>query len=838
VYLYDTNSRSDSSNFFENLKEPEPTFNPQCRGRLHRRIHYISAICGGGKTYVARKAAISRARRDKKSVIVSETINQSMEREKELKDSGVRVEWVDGSNNPKRVTQRIRNLLKSDGGLILLVTHAAIFSLLRDFEGKQQTAVFFDELPGFFKSLTRKIPITHTLLTKLLQFDGSSFDGIYQKVLVLDLEEMKQLAINECEDELLMLLQEMAWGLWSAAWSVYINLEQYQKLKNGEVSHLTFFFKLNPEVFNGWERFSILAADFEDSDFFEHYQEHLDFVVDPLTKKLRATSHTNGNLLTLVPYGEGSASKRSLGAKSDLDGSSNLDRYIKAVEKDVGGRKLLYHAHKSELNLFDADQAERADSNIKGSNKYINHDCIVIASAPNPSPEDYKFLRIVMGLDPNDVHRRLQTGHAYQILCRSPLRNPASTIPVTAYVLTRELADAMAEKFARCHLRMLRVDGSDSVPILGNKTGRTRRFESPLEQKKDWRARQKAAKAEALSEQLNLIARNSCPKSPKKTFLGKNGQESDRFNFHPQQALPERLAPMAFGSKLDKPNSWTASAYFIASSNDDFIAQLEALSKRVIKSKTESSLICPAIFDEDGRKEENIRYCRGVWLDFENGDLTPEEFAKMFPTLWMVIFNSYSHTSQKPRFRVMILTTTRLTTAAYKRIWDRIALKIETAGYSVRLKKGRPAQGKKKSGIDPTSRCPTQLFYLPVQCKYCDGMDSFFWNLKEGREALDAVQWIENDHYIPDAPRIASEPQGEASNQSPDRIGAEKDIDAYLSLPRGEQNPGLWTLLNQLKRHHLPSDEIIQRLTYAANRSHNSKDRLRQVQQFIKERKI
>ena len=89
MYLYDTNSRSDSSNFFENLKEPEPTFNPQCRGRFHRRVYYISAICGGGKTYVAIKASISRARRGKKSVIVSETINQSRERQKELKDCGV-----------------------------------------------------------------------------------------------------------------------------------------------------------------------------------------------------------------------------------------------------------------------------------------------------------------------------------------------------------------------------------------------------------------------------------------------------------------------------------------------------------------------------------------------------------------------------------------------------------------------------------------------------------------------------------------------------------------------------------------------------------------------------
>jgi hypothetical protein len=41
-----------------------------------------------------------------------------------------------------------------------------------------------------------------------------------------------------------------------------------------------------------------------------------------------------------------------------------------------------------------------------------------------------------------------------------------------------------------------------------------------------------------------------------------------------------------------------------------------------------------------------------------------------FPDTWMVIFNSFRHTFQNPGFRVVILTTDRLTPAAYKRIWD------------------------------------------------------------------------------------------------------------------------------------------------------------------------
>jgi hypothetical protein len=776
VYLYDTNSRSDSSNFFENLKEPEPTINPQCRGRLHRRVHYISAICGGGKTYVAIQAAISRARRNKKSVIVSETMNQSKERQKELADSGVRVHRVDSETDPKHVTQRIRELLKSRGGLILLITHAAIYSLLGNFKGKSETAVFFDELPGFFKLSTINVPDTHSFLTQHLQFDGDSYDGIYQKVLVSDLEAMKQIAINEREDDLLKLLQEMAWGLWSEAWDVFVNLEQYRKLENGEADRLTFFFRLNPAVFEGWERFSILAADFEDSDFFEHYQDHLDFVKDPLRKTLRATSHTNGHLLEVVSSFEGSASKKSLGQ------DSHLKEWIGAVKQDALGRKLFYHAHKSEGDLFDAEQAERAESKIKGFNKYQHHDCVVIASAPNPSPEAYKFLKIVMGLDTNDVHRRLQRDHAYQTISRLPIRDPASTIPVTAYVLTHELADAMAEKFAGCTRKKLRLNGSS---VLGKE--RNLGSKSGSERWKEWKARVKTAKAEALSEQLNLIDRDSANEKVKEGLYTQTFAESDRFNFNRSFSY-EHPAQIAFGSKLAKTNSWTADGYFIASSNDDFIAQLETLHPRILKSKTESALISPAVFDEDGRKEENIRYCRGIWLDFENGDLTPKEFSKKFPDLWMVIFNSYRHTCQKPRFRVLILTTDRLTPAVYKRIWDRIALKLEMGGHQVYLKKGRPSADKKKSGLDNKSRCPTQLYYLPAQCEYCDGMDSFFWNLKEGREALDPVQWIENDHYIPPAPTEATEPQGQASDAPPNLIAIDRAKADYRLTQAGDFN--------------------------------------------------
>src|SRR3984893_7726530 len=51
------------------------------------------------------------------------------------------------------------------------------------------------------------------------------------------------------------------------------------------------------------------------------------------------------------------------------------------------------------------------------------------------------------------------------------------------------------------------------------------------------------------------------------------------------------------------------------------------------------------------------------------------------------------------------------------------------------------------SGLDKSKKPPTSLFYLPRQAKNPE--DSFFWDFKDGRAALDPTQWIENIYMLP-----------------------------------------------------------------------------------------
>ena len=62
----------------------------------------------------------------------------------------------------------------------------------------------------------------------------------------------------------------------------------------------------------------------------------------------------------------------------------------------------------------------------------------------------------------------------------------------------------------------------------------------------------------------------------------------------------------------------------------------------------------------------------GIWLDNDGGDLTHQEFARLFPRLRMVICNSYSSTPEKPRWRVFIPTTVAMPIVAHEAICQQI----------------------------------------------------------------------------------------------------------------------------------------------------------------------
>ena len=170
------------------------------------------------------------------------------------------------------------------------------------------------------------------------------------------------------------------------------------------------------------------------------------------------------------------------------------------------------------------------------------------------------------------------------------------------------------------------------------------------------------------------------------------------------------------------------------------------------QSKEDPYLFSPAIFDprnssEKSRGKENILYLRHIVLDFDDGELQPETLPKLFPDLQMVVTNTFSHTSDKPRFRAVLVTDEPMTVEAYDLIYGWIADKLEEAGYSVerknkRRKTSRRLSNSRPSGLDWSKSLPTSPFYFPCQAQ-CPA-DSFFIECIEGRYPLNPSTWIEN----------------------------------------------------------------------------------------------
>src|SRR5208337_4004238 len=136
-----------------------------------------------------------------------------------------------------------------------------------------------------------------------------------------------------------------------------------------------------------------------------------------------------------------------------------------------------------------------------------------------------------------------------------------------------------------------------------------------------------------------------------------------------------------FGSKYDPVACISAGDGGV----DEFVALLRGLHDRVL-AKEDSGLISPSRFDPDASAETkrglaNIKYVSGIWFDNDGGDLGFKDFARLFPHLRMAIWNTYSHTPQKPRWRVFIPTSMAMSLEVHRLIMRKFENVLNKNGY-------------------------------------------------------------------------------------------------------------------------------------------------------------
>jgi hypothetical protein len=332
-----------------------------------------------------------------------------------------------------------------------------------------------------------------------------------------------------------------------------------------------------------------------------------------------------------------------------------------------------------------------------------------------------------LGLDREEVRVAIQFEEIYQSALRISLRNPNDTKPKRLFVPDQGAAEFMALRFPGA--KLVPIQAVSTVELEPGRPGRPRKYITSAEKSIAARARNRGKKISLLHSQGGL-----------ETSL--NG------------------TMIYAGTIYESKTSKLPLCYVHDDTSIDFLREAYG---HCFQHKEENWLISPAVFDPEigsgFRQRSNIKYLRHIWLDFDEGELAPDEFPHLFPHVQMMVCNSFNHSAEKPRFRVLLFANQPMTPEASELAYDSVAAKLKDAGYWVNKKKKSsscPAD-LRPSGLDWSKHSPTSLFYLPSQA--ADPKQSFFEVYEgEGRAPIDVQQWIA-------AAQFSSDPQHEAPRQ-------------------------------------------------------------------------
>jgi hypothetical protein len=806
-------------------------------------VRYISARCGAGKTKQIINRACELARHHKR-VIVLQPTKQLIERtvQQELRTHRFAPNYyvfhedtVTGS-----VAREITRFLNEteDAGQIIFATHQ-VLPYIPYFANKHDWHLIVDEEMQILRYRCHRIPKTHGLITDDIEL--ADYNSIYSQVVSRNRRSLEGKGRNRDEDELLRHLSETIRILTNSNWLTYVNTEQYERLCRGEIKTLAFHSVLKPQLIHGFASVFMAAANFEDTALYGLWSQSMQFEPDhEFSRSLRFSQHENGDLITIY-YAVGDQwSRKLLETTAGSNDTRNVrDHLIEATKQLFGREEFLWQANKSFQENSFGTNAHRLPNKPHGLNSYANIHNIAFLSSLNPTTDHFKFLQ-TQGLSGGDVRTAIYYTGAYQSVMRTSIRDPRNQQPKRILVPDRGLAEYLHELFPGSRIERLDI----GIPIIvSRKTGRPRKHGSNRERVAAQRQKSKQKKMQILVDQLLLL--KNCQDALVDGWCEGNGSrcraESSIDSYSSLGTSPQDLSDLLVpdfhhqsccGTLYPDKFASIPTGYLGWVDVESFIQILSAFHRRKLSSKERNFLFSPAVFDPyrgtgKHRGTGNIVYVRNVWLDFEDGHLQPKELPQLFPHVQMLGTNTFRHTAEKPRFRVIIPTTQPVTPEAYLLLYENIAWKLEDAGYFVQRNRKRPRTGQPRSGLDWSKRHPTSLFYLPCQAE--DTQESFFFDCNDGaRTLLDPMPWIENGEVSlqPELPAFCDS-NGNDKDLDQARVG--RAIAAWRAIPKGQGNEGFFRLALECKRAGLDPRQVEEVLQNEAEFARSPSERKSQI---------
>ena len=796
------------------------------------KINFCSAPPGSGKTHQIANRSRYLAKGLKKALILQPTrdlLGNTAAKEIHPFPCQIFHKGTVGGSVAKAVADYVAEV-PDDIQEVVLATHQ-VLPHIKNFANKNRWHVLIDEELQVVRYDKHEIPKTHDLITKYLAV--RSVNSIYGRVDVIDTDAVYDIGKNEDDDAILETLAGTCRILLNPYWESYVNIEQYEALLRGEGDFLAFHSILKPDVVDGFAGVFMASANFEDSQVFKVWgQQGVEFEPDlEFGKKLRYTEHPNGDLVTIYYVTDPQWSRKRKEAVLD-DGTTILDRMIKAATGLFTFGRFLWHANKGVTESPFHPPAQRLPNKPHGLNTFVDYDDIVFLSSLNPTTDHFRFLKS-LGIEGDEVRGFTYFSAAYQAIMRTSVRNPKSRSPKRILVPDLSLAEYLHDILPGSKLEKLDIGLVEQPP---KKAGRPRTHATNRERVAKQRQKAKEKKLQLLADQFQLRMQDTNERNWEKEEDGRSCAEISLKLYSDLGTQP--LTATFYMCKYSPMPLAYASCDI-----DAFIEFLHVRHEHQAKSKDDNYLFSPAIFDPNkstgkNRGKENILYLRHIVLDFENGELQPETLPKLFPDLQMVVTNTFSHTSDEPRFRAVLFTDEPMTAETYGLIYNSIADKLEEAGYSVnRNNKRQKPSGRyhiRPSGLDWHGSRPTSVFYLPCQGEV--PKDSFFHEHIEGRYPLNPSTWIEN-FAIPLQPTFESlDPLGNETSEV-DRAAIELAVKLWRAsqVEPGNGHHMFFMLARSLKLAGMDYPEIEMTLRSEADYAYTPGERKGEIPGLIKD---
>jgi len=709
-------------------------------------ILYVDAICGAGKTYGAISYAIDAAYQDDVHIAIIQPSRELIQQthtaiRTRMSQQGTVVpvkaiyshlgytddveETVNG-----QIERHLRDAATNPTGQILLITHAAFLSLPHWF-GKESWEIIIDEVPNIAPTHPYKLEEDSDRLkdiaTAVLDDDNLEYYEVFERNYRLALKAVS------LKNDVYNVFRDLAHNLLNPSVDVYCHRGQWDKLSTAGNHTIDFFGVVRPALVMGFKKVTIMGAHFNDSLLAMVWGKNDIRFLPNTAIKLRHTIHDIGSRRLDVWY------------LSEPNWSKELRNRIGCTETSIGpvlpyikdllGQEPFIWCANNDLQdravaPHFKGNATRISNVCHGINQHDDIHKVMVLSALNLKNDHYKILERKFLIDPIEVKRASSHETIYQAVMRCSLRDPNATAPVTVIVPDRSLGEWLVSQFKdNGNIRLRRVPTGirqlETDPVSQSLMG----GRPPINQ-----VAMTAKERELASRERKNQLREGIMALLFKTG-GVDETSSLRSSVYPELELS------VIASRQSDPIP------FVVEDNESLIDQLRQCWSYSANSKHDNILISPAKFVAcDGadtkRGLANVVSVNGIWLDQDEGTLTPQEMQKIFPNYRFISMNSYSGNT-----RYFFPTTTPMTLDAYHAIWDVMVHAIETYGYS------RNKNLSNFHGLDASKRPGCSMFYLPCQAK--DKTKSF-WVEFDG-SYIDPSAWVEN-YTLPDPTEYTTEP--------------------------------------------------------------------------------